>query len=388
MKKKIFSFLFAMTSIFTLAGFSGCGKFFNADSSSVQSSIESASSSSHEHVYDQISIDTQYVASEATCTDQAVYYKSCVCGAVGIETFSYGELKEHIYVNGICSKCTKYYYTEGLQFTLNQGDQSYSVTDYTGVATEVIIPSIYDNLPVTSIGSISSLAFYGCSSLISVTIPNSVTSIGISAFENCKNLKNITIPNSVTSIGKFAFNNCSSLERIIIPNSISTIDSSTFQYCESLTNVIIGNNVTSIADFAFNGCRSLTNITIPNSVITIGDTAFQCCESLTSVTIGNSVTSIGNSAFYDCTNLTSITIGNSVTSIGERAFYYCTSLTSITIPDSVDSIGNRAFAVCNYLNRIEFEGTVEEWNNISKGDYWNMLVPATSVVCLGGEVAL
>lgn len=292
MKKKIFSFLFAMTSIFTLAKFSGCGKFFNADSSSVQSSIESASSSSHEHVYDQISIDTQYVASEATCTDQAVYYKSCVCGAVGVETFSYGELKEHIYVNGICSKCTKYYYTEGLQFTLNQDNQSYSVTDYTGVATEVIIPSIYDNLPVTS-------------------------------------------------IGKFAFNKCSSLEKIIIPNSISTIDSSSFQYCESLT----------------------------------------------SVTIGNSVTSIGNSAFYDCTNLTSITIGNSVTSIGERAFYYCTSLTSITIPDSVDSIGNRAFAVCN-LNRIEFEGTVEEWNNISKGDYWNMLVPATSVVCLGGEVAL
>ena len=146
-----------------------------------------------------------------------------------------------------------------------------------------------------------------------------VTSIGNYAFYDCSGLTSVTIPNSVTSIGNSAFSDCSGLTSITIPNSVTSIGSNAFYYCTGLTSVIIPNSVTSIGDYAF------------------------YCSGLTSITIPNSVTSIGSNAFYYCTGLTSVTIGNSVTSIGDRAFQYCFGLTSVTIPNSVTSIGYAAF---------------------------------------------
>ena len=109
---------------------------------------------------------------------------------------------------------------------------------------------------------------------------------------------------SVTSIGDDAFynplSNCSSLTSVTIPNSVTSIGNSAFEGCCSLTSVTIPNSVTSIGNSAFNDCDSLTSVTIPNSVTSIGDAAFEGCSSLTSVTIPNSVTSIGNWAFNHC----------------------------------------------------------------------------------------
>ena len=230
-----------------------------------------------------------------------------------------------------------------------RGDYSGSYDDeYSG---EVIIPeTVTHNGTTYSVTSIGAYAFRGCSSLTSITIPNSVTSIGDNAFEYCSSLTSVAIPNSVTSIGGMhAFAYCSSLTSVTIPNSVTSIGSYAFESCSSLTSIIIPNSVTSIGAWAFAECSSLTSVTIPNSVTSIGSYAFFRCYTLTSITIPNSVTSIEGSTFSGCSSLTSVAIPNSVTSIGMHAFSYCDSLTSITIPEGVTSIGIYAFYNCSSL---------------------------------------
>ena len=219
----------------------------------------------------------------------------------------------------------------------------------------ITIPSNANGYSVISIGF---SAFYECTGLTSITIPNSVISIGFSAFFGCSGLTSITIPDSVTYIGDYAFNNCSSLTSINIPNSLTSIGNYAFQYCHRLTSIDIPNSVTSIGVHAFSGCRGLTSIDIPNSVTSIGRYAFGGCAGLTSLIIPNSMTSINEGLFSGCSSLTSITIGNSVKSIGNSAFSSCSGLTSLAIPNSVTSIGFFAFSGCSSLTNVTIPNSV------------------------------
>ena len=248
-------------------------------------------------------------------------------------------------------------------YVFNRPNGVNTLVAYLGNATELTLPADCEGETYV----IGESAFDKCSSLTSVTIPNSVTSIGDYAFRNCSGLTSIVIPNSVTSIGGSAFYNCSGLTSIEIPNSVTSIGSSAFYNCKGLRSIEIPNSVTSIPNYAFRGCTGVASIEIPNSVTSIGDYAFYDWDGLTSVVIPNSVTSIGNSAFYSCSYLKSIVIGNSVTSIGASAFYKCSGITSITIPNSVTSIGSSAFNYCTNLK------TVMNFSNItfSKGSSSN-----------------
>ena len=221
------------------------------------------------------------------------------------------------------------------------------------------------NIPegVTSIGW---SAFEGCSSLTAVHISSleawcniDFGSSDANPLRYAKNLyingelvTELAIPNSVTAIKDYAFYGCSSLESITIPEGVTSIGGSTFHGCSSLESITIPEGVTSIGYDAFYKCSSLTAITIPEGVTSIGNSAFYYCSGLTDITLPESVTSIGERAFIGCNSLTSITIPEDVTSIGENTFYGCSSLTAINIPEGVTSIGDEAFSLCYSLTDI------------------------------------
>ena len=238
--------------------------------------------------------------------------------------------------------------------------------NYAGLSIATIPETVTNGGITYNVASIGGYAFEDCSSLTSITIPNSVTSIAQYAFPYCSSLTSITIPNSVTSIGESAFYNTGIYkDESNWENDVLYIDNCLIEAKESISGAYtIKENTRLIAEGAFSWCTSLTSVTIPNSVTSIGDYAFSHCSSLTSVTIGNSVTSIGDHAFFECSSLTSITIPNSVTSIGNNAFCRCYSLTSVTIGNSVKSIGYNAFEDCSSLTKTNYIGNVASWCDI------------------------
>ena len=142
----------------------------------------------------------------------------------------------------------------------------------------------------------------------------------------------------MTSIGYCAFEHCSSLQSVTIPESVINIKGNPFPTCPARVinhskhfTLFEGNLYTSDRQKLISYLSKGENFIIPDSVTSIGDWAFGSCSSLQSVTIPDSVKSIGGGAFYRCSSLQSVTIPDSVTSIGSYAFEGCSSLQSIII---------------------------------------------------------
>ena len=191
--------------------------------------------------------------------------------------------------------------------------RGYSYSNYSNEYTgSVDIPSMvtYNDLTY-SVTRIGGSAFYGCSGLTSIKIPNSVTSIWRSAFNNCSGLTSVTIGNSVTSIDYNAFYDCTSLKELRIEDGGTILDlgydstnKGLFYDCP-LETLYLGRDLSYDTSYSY------------------GYSPFYNIKTLKSVTIGNNVTSIGENAFKSCSGLTRVTIGNSVTSIGSDAFKHC-----------------------------------------------------------------
>ena len=279
--------------------------------------------------------------------------------------------------------------------------------------TEISIPN------VTYIGN---GAFSGCEELKSISIPFGVTAINASTFSFCTNLIKVEIPESVTEIESGAFICCEALSEIALPAGLRKIGEEAFS-STALSTVHIPDSVTYIGSSAFSFCDNLTEFTYPetadigvwafdsldfethkdeygvvyynNHLLPVNfalsgeytvkygtayldELAFWNSTKLTNVILPDTVTHIEAEAFRECSSLENITIPDSVIEIGRYAFNNCTHLKSIYIPSTVTKIGRKAFLRCIRLEDIYFEGTPEQWQEITSNG---------SVLGLGSEKA-
>lgn len=239
-----------------------------------------------------------------------------------------------------------------------------------------------------NVAKIGDEAFYGCTNLVSVSIPAGVKNIGANAFYGCSSLETVNLSTGLKNIGDFAFAYCPKLTSIIIPDTVTGITANPFMGCtglqsmdvlspdfhydaengalfdkemtmilfyapfntnetyqlpdmvevmggafanSQLKHVVLSENTKKIPANAFLECKNLESVVIPASITAIEDGAFKGCSKLDNVVIPASVESIGNSAFADCESLTSFTLADRKTDIavGERLFEGCASLPAI-----------------------------------------------------------
>ncbi len=236
-----------------------------------------------------------------------------------------------------------------------------------------------------SLKSIPSQCFYVDTLLASFTFNDSITSIGYKAFHRCQSLFRINIPSSVTTIGTWAFNQCSGLYSVSIPGSVSTISERAFNECRGLEFVRIGEGVDTIGQAAFRQCSNLRSINYPSTLKKIGDFAFQYDSLLSSpLILPEGFTSQGVVSFGDCVSLPSATFPGTMDSIPSQSLWSCISLATVTIGEGVSLISQAAFVLCSELHMMEIPSTLD-----SIGDYaFYYGVPDTLVMHRGVPPAL
>jgi len=248
-------------------------------------------------------------------------------------------------------------YSPKSDFSYSRSNGVATINGYIGNEKYVYIPNEIDGYPVVNINR---NAFKNCTSIVSVTIPDSVSYIGDNAFLLCKNLERIDIPDSVTYIGSNIFDRCVSLREANIPTGLSSVPVGMFWECISLEYIDIPENITNIGNSAFYGCTNLESINLPEAVNRIGGSAFARCERLTSIVIPDNVTEIGQDAFSYCISLESIKMPDGVKRISEGLFCECKNLNSVIMPEGVTIIDGWAFQECANLANIDLPDSLME----------------------------
>ncbi len=296
--------------------------------------------------------------------------------------------------------------------TLQLDNGSYKVVGCNEELEYLYIPSMYNGLPVTSIGK---FAFKNHGDLRYVYVPDSVTAINHSAFEKCEYLSeirlsnnlisidssaffrsgitSITIPDKTTVLGSSVFSECEFLESVILPKSLNIIPLNTFYGCKSLKSITVDDEnanyksvdgvlytkdgktlvlypaaraqsnyqilmgTENIDKYAFMNSSNLKGVTIPDTVKFIGSYAFGN-TSIESVIIPDSVATMESYVFYGCKSLKNVVLSRGLEEIGANAFKECAALEGIIIPDNIKIIRANAFYGCNSLKSIVIPNSV------------------------------
>ena len=296
---------------------------------------------------------------EASCFEKGKRTKTCT--ACGKQENEDTEIIDHNFVGTACTFCNA---SKGLAYSYNEYDKSYYITGMgTCYASDVIIPAYYNKLPVVGIDY---GAFRGCNSVTSIILPNSITFIHSNAFTDCSNFTNINVPEKITLIEEGLFEGCSNLANINLPKNVTAIGADAFADCSNLANINIPKNVTTIGEGAFYGCNALTSVSIPSSVESIGKRAFVYCINLEKIEVED-----GNTIYYSENNCLIVKDYN-VLILGCK---------NSIIPETVTRIEDYAFN----CSEVTFNGTMEQWNAITKSDSWINSSKYT-VICTDGNI--
>ena len=207
-------------------------------------------------------------------------------------------------------------------------------------------------------------AFYKCTALKTVNLPDGLEKVGKSAFYKTEQLKTITFPESLDD---YAFYQ-SGLIALDFGDNLTAIGDCAFYGNSALESVSFGKGLKKIGENAFFKALSLTSVVIPDGVEKIEDNAFYGSLSLTQVTIGKGVREIGDYAFYKCGALTTVDFGESVSKIGDYAFVGLNGVKTVFLSSDIDKIGKYAFASAGEAT-FYTDGGVNKWGKSWNGSY-------------------
>lgn len=404
-----------------------------------------------------------------TCTEEG--YTSYVCDTCGdtIEKLiipalghDYGEVEEvepsyeeQGYTHKTCKRCGydyKYDYVEAYKIETGLCGTSATYNMDTGKGTLVIsgtgaiqdYSSAYNSIKKgyrssapwgsyniktvvieDGIETIGKYAFFNCSEIGSISLPNTLKCIGKSSLYNLNTISFIELPETVTSIGTSAFGEWRKLESLTLPCSanidVASYDSeSAFYNCgklkkidftkgtgimpdysdlspyKSLSNALeeisFADGVTYIGQNTFKGCSTLEIVNMPLIKPTIGKYAFKGTKYYKTlfddngllisgnvlldgefaegvVEIPDTVTEISSGAFSGNSKMTSLVIPDSVTTVGENAFSNCRGLNSLTVPCSLDIYNENSFSGCTTLTSLTMTKGTGTMVNFSNSKY-------------------
>ena len=242
----------------------------------------------------------------------------------------------------ILSPCTSHAESGNFTYTIINGEAT--IIGFSGHPETLEIPSVIEGCPVTEIRD---NAFFSCSSLRSITLPDTLRIMGHHCFYACTSLEKIVLPPNLEEMGMGCFCGCVSLREVQISGKLSVLPDSCFRSCTALESIVIPQNITVIEKFCFSGCTNLENVSLSGHLEQIGSYSFYMCNSLRELYIPPSVTAFGTEAvgFIPASDGASPSSSDGFTIYGERnshAHDYASS-NNITFTNSVETTGAMAF---------------------------------------------